>query len=245
MMALSAVSGASSKVPRAPLVVSWVLGFAGAYLLWSALTDRSPIEDLRATLTGGSAEPARALPGRSSGGGGATGGTTADPTTQGANGPATGVGPAAGSRPPVISQDQCERLDTRLSQGVGYTIFLAPAAAASFRIWAELLRSAGLLPAGKLIPCTGGWRSCADADAKHRAEPDRFASCAESWHTPGVAVDVDMTWLGKLSAADQDKVRLGAAAAGWRQARWKGPAQCGNNPNNDNEPWHFSYGGCG
>ncbi len=239
--------GAAKAIPKPPLVVAWFLGFTGAYLVWSALTDRSPIEDLRTTLTGGRAEASRPLPGRSSSvvGGGASGASSVAgiDSTAGGNPVTPPSGGSGGSRPPTIARESC----VALKGTNGTTIYLRPESAQAFRTWSNYLNSGGapILPAGGLIPCTGGWRSCAEADAAAARNPERFAPCRTSWHTAGAAVDVDMGWLGKLSFEQQNKVRLAAKMSGWSQARWGGPASCGGNTSNDNEPWHFSHGGCG
>lgn len=116
------------------------------------------------------------------------------------------------------------------------TILLEPGAAIGYHKWSEKF--------GQLIPCTTGWRDAARQDAAYADDPTRFAPASGSAHTRGLAVDVDNNWLSALPAGTQTKLRLAAKATGWRQARWMGEANCGTNPDNDNEPWHFSYKVC-
>jgi hypothetical protein len=205
-------------------VLGWVALFGGAGLIYAAVADKRPIATLTAALTGSTTStPASfgalfaALPA----------GTNLPATTV----PATTSGSSAGSTPGSGGP-----VDQSATVPVG-TIRLIPAAAAAFVAWQGQF--------GQSIPCTSGWRSVAVQASGFASNPERFASPQTSWHTAGKAVDVDNNWLGALPAATQSKLRLAAVATGWRQARWAGEAKCGNPSGSDNEPWHFSWGGCG
>jgi hypothetical protein len=80
--------------------------------------------------------------------------------------------------------------------------------------------------AGRKIILTGSWRSCAVQVASHASNPERFASPGSSYHPKGLAIDVNMT--NSYSKA----VVAALLATGWCHPR-------------SDEPWHFSYGGCG
>ena len=130
--------------------------------------------------------------------------------------------------------------------GQGNNIRLAPAALPAWNAWRQ--RWAGP------IPCTSGWRDAATQAANYAKDPNRFGSPSTSYHCKGLAVDVNMDWLGALSASEQTRFRTAAAANGWGQARWRksgGPAPGYEAPCNasvgtkTDEPWHFSWGGCG
>lgn len=203
-------------------VYGWVALFGGVGLVYAAVKDRRPILAVRAALSGSSTGSSSfgaleaPVPGSTS-----LPGTIPAGTTSGASG-----GAAPGSGGPVAQS---------ATVPVG-SIRLIPQAAAAFIAWQGAF--------GQSIPCTSGWRSVTDQAAGYDSDPARFASPQTSWHTAGKAVDVDNTWLQALPAATQSKLRSTAAATGWRQARWRGEAGCGT-LTNANEPWHFSWNGCG
>lgn len=128
----------------------------------------------------------------------------------------------------------------------GNTILLAPAAAQGFANWKTAW--------GGDIPCTSGWRDPAVQQAAYEQNSKRFAPADKSWHCKGAAVDVDNNWLSALSAANKTKLRQAAYTTGWGQCRYRQEIgvtpgfECPCNPSNGtktDEPWHFSYGGCG
>lgn len=215
--------------------LGWLAGFAGGYLLYSALWDRHPLEDLRGTLTGAGTAPSKPL--GSGSGGGATAG--AGGTSPAAPSTSSDVSAALGA---PVPKSACVPIDTKLSAKtatkpqIGYTIYLTPDATRAFHAWEASY--------GGKIPCTGGWRSVEEANTNHARDPQRYADGNGSAHTRGRAVDVDGNWLGSLSAAQQSKLRTAAKANGWVQARWKGEANCGTNTSNDNEPLHFAWKVC-
>lgn len=81
------------------------------------------------------------------------------------------------------------------------------------------------LKLGGPIPLTGSYRSFATQAGLFATNKDRYASPYASYHVKGEAIDVRMPVTSAQRAA--------LLAAGWCQSR---PSD---------EPWHFSYNGCG
>lgn len=102
---------------------------------------------------------------------------------------------------------------------------LAPAAAVAFARAEQLY--------GGRITVTDSYRSCAHQQQRYEetrlTEPGRFAPAKSSRHTRGEAVDVNLVVMG----ASNSKLFAALRTAGWCQAR---PSD---------EPWHWSYNGCG
>jgi hypothetical protein len=204
------------RLPALPPAVPWVLGFVGVGLVYSAVRNESPLSAVRAVITGsGERKPL-------TGGGSTPDGAVSEPS--------------ADTAPPAL---------VSVSNPPGYTptsFKLRADAAAAFRAWT--------LAFGAPIPCTGGWRSAeAQRDGQQR-NPGKFGSVEGSYHVKGLAVDVDNNWLNRLPIEGQRRLRQAAKFTGWGQARWKkGEAGCGkaaSGAETDNdEPWHFSFGGCG
>lgn len=171
------------------------------------------------------------------------------PTTDGylgltgsANAPTSGGGDAG-----VLDRSQVVDAATGMTtKDSPDPIQLSPAALPAFQKWRA--------DWGGPIPCTTGWRSAAVQQAGYDKDPKGHAPPDKSFHCKGLAVDVDNNWLQALPADQQTKLRRAAAANGWGQARWRlergsypgYEAPCNaQNGNNTDEPWHFSWGGCG
>lgn len=203
---------------QSKIAMAWIAGFGGAGLLFAAIKGKGPVASVAAALQGDTT-PGSAL-------------QLATPvpgviTTPGTDAPASGVSTAESGGPVPVSATAV------FPCGNGKTVRLIPTAGAAFVRWVAAF--------GAPIPADG-YRSVAQQQIGYGQDSTRFGSPQTSWHTAGKAVDVD---LGGMSAATQSKLRTTAKANGWLQARWQGEASCGTNTTNDNEPWHFSYGGCG
>lgn len=98
---------------------------------------------------------------------------------------------------------------------------LAPDAAAAFRLAETTF--------GRRIPITDSYRSYAVQAQGHAADPNRFGSPDTSRHVSGEAIDVD---IGKVRA-DDPQLMNALTSAGWCKA------------SRADEPWHWSYNGCG
>lgn len=219
--------------------IGWAAAFAGTGLLFVALRGQGPIASITAALAGNTA-PATPLDTGSGSSSSATGPTGAPagsgPLLPGAssasNGDAIKTALTVGSSGGPV--DQAQTVVVKTGRSLTYpsgSMRLTAAAAAAWTAWTAAF--------GAQIPASG-WRSVSAQTAANKADPKRFASAEGSFHTAGKAVDVD---LGGMSAATQTKLRQTARAAGWVQARYAaGEAGCGHT---NDEPWHFSFGGCG
>lgn len=98
---------------------------------------------------------------------------------------------------------------------------LAPDAAAAFRLAEQRF--------GRTIWVTDSYRSYAVQAAGHAADPNRFGSPDTSRHVSGEAIDVH---TGKIRPDDPQLVNA-LTSAGWCHTK------------RPDEPWHWSYNGCG
>lgn len=214
--------------------IGWAAAFAGSGLLFVALRGQAPVASITAALAGSTA-PRSALVELDTGPTGAPAGS--GPLLPGASSAATGSDAIKTALTPGSSGGpitQAQTVTVKTGRSVAYpsgTMRLAPSAAPAWVAWVAAF--------GAQIPASG-WRSTAEQAAANAKDPKRFASATASYHTAGRAVDVD---LGGMSPATLSRLRTTARGAGWVQARYAaGEAGCGHT---NDEPWHFSYGGCG
>ncbi len=170
---------------------AWLAAFGGGYLVWSALTDQSPIEQFRNAIAPGSAVPPAARAGASPAGASSGGGAPA-PTQ------ATGEDPAAtsllnGATPVLVS--------------IGYNGHrLAAPAAVAYRAASAMF--------GRSIPITDSYRSAAQQADCHNRKPDLCAKPGpRAPHMLGLAIDVDGTAVNH----DDPKLIAALTSSGWRQ----------------------------
>jgi len=215
----SASGGRSFAVP--PLV-TWTLVSVGIWLIFVALRGLSPLDEIKAALTGNKSpgkkyELSKALADK-----GAlleTDGPAAASFTSRAGSQSTGY--AKPSNLVVVGTGTIGNLP----------IELAPAAAQGFRAWEAAF--------GGPIKCTSGWRSYAQQADGFESDPNRFADPDKSWHVKGTAVDVDLAATGaSFPGAGWDRLYTAAMATGWCNPR--GPYS-----KRKDEAHHFSFGGCG
>lgn len=222
MAAPMAAGAAARAVNKIPPIVPWVLATVGAWVLYSAVVGRRPLDELRAALTGApSPGPSATLGGSltaSAAARGSAAGTTEIP-----------VIPAAlrSSAPPADL--------VQIGQG-GHR--LRRDAASAFAMWQTVF--------GQPIPVTDSWRDPAIQAAQHEKDPGRFAPADKSAHPKGLAVDVNLQAIPGMKAPSRGRddgndtwrrLYTSAVATGWCNPRG-GPRGDGR------EPWHFSYGGC-
>lgn len=195
--------------------VGWVAAFAGAYLVYAAVTDRNPIAALTDVLSTGksSARPiavtsrAASIAGTSTvaGAGGAPGGgsTFAPVSSAPSADQSAAAAIAAGTAP----------LNLTSISGGGQ---LAAPAAVAYQRASQIY--------GRPIPITGAYRSLAVQASAYATDPERFAPPSRSLHPKGLAIDVN--------SANMNEPALIAALSqtGWAQTALP------------KEPWHWSFG---
>jgi len=203
-----------------PPLVTWTLVSVGVWLIFVAIRGLSPLDEIRAALTGNKAPGKKFTPSQwmkdnaavLNEGDGETGGVTYS------------------SRAASLSDTTTP---TNLVDVHG--VKLAPSAATGFRAWEAAF--------GRTIVASG-WRSKADQADGYAKDPGRFADPEKSWHPKGLAVDVDlaatgvMSSNGQLIAGEWDRFYAAAMATGWCNPR--GPYS-----KKKDEAHHFSFGGCG
>ncbi len=155
--------------------------------------------------------------------------------------------PAAAGGGSVLSLSQTVVVNSgAYGTSSGASIRLESAAATAFNNWMNSF--------GGPIPCTSGWRSYESQAGSYASDPGRFADPSKSWHVKGRAVDVDMNFINSLGSTGQSRLRSTAKQHGWGQPRWRQSggdapgyeAGCNHaNGTKTDEPWHFSWGGCG
>lgn len=202
-----------TPVPHVPPVVAFGALLTGAFLIWTAVTGRSPRTELVAALRGGTTTGAPLA---------TSSGTAVAPAVAGP----VGI-PLATSGETITAKS-----DARL-EPVSSGLFLRHDAAAAFRAWSAAF--------GVPIPITDAWRDPQVQARQHEADPDRFASAEGSAHPKGLAVDANLTVLAAnpngnaAQRATWQRLYSSAMATGWYNPR-------GPYAGDHKEPWHFSYG---
>lgn len=198
----------------APL--AWVAGFGGAYLIYAAVTNRSPSEQLRAALTG-QAPPVSSPLTRPAGVGTGT-----------AGGGGTGSTPASTPSTSASFSGSTTTAGTLDLVSIGGVHRLVRGAAAAYE--------QAVIDYGKPIPITDSYRTAAQQAECYRTKPQYCSPPGHSKHERGEAIDVNQTM-------NLDEPALVAALTknGWvRRGKvivYKGVTR--------NEPWHWSWGGPG
>lgn len=212
---------------RATTFVGWSAGGVGVILLYSAVTNQSPIDVVRKALTGNSEGVARALDKPNVNG---SGGSFTPTDSANSGGGGSGGARLQGSgnvRQDALSVGGSQSSSDWVSIGSQPKFKLAPPAAASFN---QVERDFG-----RTIKLTGAGRSYAEQVIGFNADPGRFASPGNSLHEFGLAVDVhsDMNWNDPALVAAFTK-------NGWFRRGKRG--DWNKDGSVEPEPWHWSFG---
>lgn len=200
--------------------VAWIAGFGGAYLVYAAITNRSPLQQLAGALNGNPTSPVASQGVRPAGAG--SGPSGGGGTTTGAG---TTTAPAPSTTTRTVVSDTTGSVDL-VSIAGGHR--LAPAAATAY--------NAAVAAYGRPIPLTDSFRSYAQQAECYRLKPQLCSPPGRSLHEKGLAIDINQN-------LNLDDPRLVSAmqSTGWfrngRKIVWKGVTRP--------EPWHWSFGVAG
>lgn len=195
-----------------PPALTWILASSGAWLVYSAVRGLSPLDEIRAALTGQASPGPRIVPDLA--------GVPVQPTSP------EGAAIAA-DKAQLAPTGPCRPPSQLVPIGQG-SHKLTPAAAQAFQLWQAAY--------GAPIKLTDSYRTCAAQAEGYKADPTRFAAPGSSLHPKGLAVDVNLAAIGaQPGTATFDRLYSTARQLGWYNPR--GPGR-----GDGKEPWHFSYG---
>lgn len=208
---------------RATTFVGWSAGGVGIILIYSAVSNQSPIDVVRKALTGDDMGTARMLDKPNVGDSGSTSSTSTD-TTSG-----TGARFSGNIRADATAAGGTRESGDWVSIASQPKFKLAPPAAASF---SQVERDYG-----QTIKLSGAGRSYAEQVAGFHADPGRFATPGNSLHEYGLAVDINSS----MSKSWNDPALVAAFTKnGWYRRGKRG--DWNKDGTIEPEPWHWSYG---